>query len=273
MIPNPAQYLLRFDDLCPTHSRERWQRFPPLLAEFDIKPILAIVPDNRDPELAISEPDPAFWSGMRTLQSAGAAIGLHGFRHLWASRGRSLVPLHRLSEFAGAPEAMQRQWIREGIEILREHRLNPALWVAPRHGFDRATLRALREEGIGLLSDGFARRPFERGGMKWIPQQLWAPVAKSSGLWTICLHANTATDAEVEHLRGFLRQHAGRFTSVERVVAEFEPTRLKMMERIDAQRAILRLRARKILKDLLSNHDPIWRAHRLGRGRRSSNSR
>ena len=69
-----------------------------------------------------------------------------------------------------------------GSKTLRTYGLNPKLWVAPRHGFDRNTLRALQQEGIGYLSDGFARIPFRRGGITWIPQQLWEPVRKSSGL-------------------------------------------------------------------------------------------
>ena len=251
MIPRPAQYLLRFDDLCPTHDRIRWQRFLPIFAEFRLRPILAIVPDNRDPELAVSPPDPDFWQQMRSLEAAGATIGLHGFRHLWAGRGHSLIHLHDVSEFAGVPEEMQRQWVREGLEILRGHRLHPVVWVAPRHGFDRATLRALRQEGIRHLSDGFALRPFLRGGITWIPQQLWAPVYRHLGLWTICLHSNSAGDAQVEQLRDFLRAHSTQFTSVARIQAEFTPSRLSFPERVLAQGAAVRIRARHSLQSIL----------------------
>jgi len=250
MIPRPAQYLLRFDDLCPTHSRERWRRFTPLLAEFEIRPILAIVPENRDPQLAVSPPDPEFWEEMRALETCGAAIGLHGYRHLCVNRGRSLVPLHRESEFAGVDEATQRSWIRKGLAILRRLELNPTIWVAPRHGFDSTTVGVLHEEGIGLVSDGFARRPFVRGGLTWIPQQLWAPEAKESGLWTICLHANTAPDSLVEQLNGFLRDHARQFTSVGRVVSELGAAPLSATERLQEQAALLRVRARAMLRRL-----------------------
>jgi predicted deacetylase len=251
VIPRPAQYLLRFDDLCPTHSRERWERFLRLIREFEIKPILAIVPENRDPALAVSSPDPGFWAEMRALQADGATIGLHGFRHICAARGRSMVPLHRLTEFAGVPETTQRQWIREGLEILSGHRLNPSIWVAPRHGFDRATLRVLREQGIGALSDGFAHRPFRRAGVVWIPQQLWAPKPRPRGLWTICLHPNTTTNAEVENLRLFLHTHASQFTSVERVLDELDCAPLNIAERIAASSTMLRIRTRWAWKNRL----------------------
>jgi len=60
MIAPPAQYLLRVDDLCPTACAQRWQQFRSLIEEFRLQPILAVVPDNQDPELQVSPPDPAF---------------------------------------------------------------------------------------------------------------------------------------------------------------------------------------------------------------------
>jgi predicted deacetylase len=242
MIPTSAQYLLRIDDLCPTVSAERWQQFQSLIEDFQLHPILAVVPDNQDPELQVSPPDPAFWDCMRALEAGGAAIGLHGYRHVCASRSRSLVDLHRISEFAGVPAATQQAWIGEGVRILRGHGLDPNIWVAPRHGFDRNTLAALREEGILHLSDGFARVPFLQSGLTWIPQQLWAPVEKSRGLWTVCVHPNTARDAEISALRGFLDLYAGQFTSLDRLLFRFEPAALTIAERIQAVCALRRFK-------------------------------
>jgi len=133
MMPVTAQYLLRFDDLCPTLLRRRWERFVPLIEQFGIRPILAVVPDNMDRELNVSRPDPAFWEQMRALETAGATIALHGYRHVCKSSGESFVPLHRHSEFSGVPEETQRAWIHAGLEILRGHGLNPRVFVAPCH--------------------------------------------------------------------------------------------------------------------------------------------
>src|SRR6266568_4206947 len=173
MIPKPTQYLLRFDDICPTMSHSGWDRFRPMIEEFSIRPILAVVPDNRDPDLMVSPRDSKFWNRMRSMEAAGATIAVHGYQHLCKSRGKSLLGLHRETEFAGVCKEQQREWVRAGLRILRGQGLNPRLWVAPRHGFDENTLHALREEGIEFISDGLARRPLSRGGVTWIPQQLW----------------------------------------------------------------------------------------------------
>lgn len=231
MSLRPAQYLLRFDDLCPTMARVQWKRFERVLEEYAIRPILAVVPDNRDPDLLREQADPEFWKKMRTWEDAGATIALHGFRHLCTSAGRSLVPARACTEFAGVPEEVQRGWIREGLRILRAHGLHPRLWVAPRHGFDAATLCALREEGIVHISDGFARVPFFREGVTWIPQQLWGLAEKRTGLWTVCIHSNTAPSDTAEKLRTFLSRHREQVTSFERVEPDWHPGRLGLLER------------------------------------------
>lgn len=221
MRKTPAQYLLRFDDLCPAMDRAAWERFLPLIRRFGIKPILAVVPENRDAELERGPADAGFWDEMRGLQAEGATIGLHGYRHLCEATGRSLIPPHRKTEFAGVAEPVQREWIAAGLEILRGHGLEPRIWVAPRHGFDRATLAALRDEAVEIISDGFAARPFREQGAVWIPQQLWGPAQRRSGLWTICVHANSATDQAVGELEDFLGLFGAQFTSVDRVLAEW----------------------------------------------------
>lgn len=250
MISSPARYLLRFDDLCPTVDHERWLSCCALIEEFRLQPILAVVPDNRDPALNLSQPDPDFWRKLRALESAGATIALHGYRHLCTSPGRSLLGLHPLSEFAGADAETQSAWINAGLGILRNHGLSPRMFVAPRHGFDANTLVALRSEGITVLSDGFARTLFLRGGVTWIPQQLWGPVSKPNGFWTICLHPNTTAIEDLEHLRDFLRAHSAQFTSVDRLLAEFPPSTLNLVERTYASLALWRVKASRVRKRL-----------------------
>lgn len=245
MISRPAQFLLRFDDFCPTMDRRGWQRFLPLIEEYGLRPIVGVVPDNRDPDLACGEPNPGFWDEMRDLQAAGATIGLHGYRHLCNSSRPSLLPLHSTSEFAGVPEITQQEWIHAGVAILRRQGLMPRIFIAPRHGFDRNTLRAVYESGIMLVSDGFARCPFVRHGLTWIPQQLWEPAEETRGLWTICLHCNTASDELVGQLRNFLRQHGSQFTSMDRVLTRLSPSRLTPYEYLYEKAALLRFKWRQ----------------------------
>lgn len=215
-----SRFLLRMDDLCPTMSRSGWARFEALIEEFSLRPILAVVPDNHDPELVKDSPDPEFWKMLRALESRGATVALHGYRHICSCRGRALMPLHTMSEFAGIDDVLQQEWIHAGVDILRGHGLRPRLFVAPRHGFDFATLKALRAAGLSAISDGYGTRPFRFGGVTWIPQQLWGPAERQTGIWTICIHPNTTCDAATTRLHEFLRRKEAQFTSVDEVLAE-----------------------------------------------------
>ena len=228
----------------------RWQRFLPLFAAFSIRPILAIVPDNRDAELIRGPANPAFWEQMRTLQHTGATIGLHGYQHQCRSSGKSLVNLHKHSEFAGAAEASQRQWIHSGLAILRYQGLSPTVWVAPRHGSDKTTLNILREADLTVISDGFGQAPYRRFDCTWIPQQLWAPLVKRSGLWTIAYHSNTTSDSAVQDLSDFLKCFSPHFTSVSQVLRDQVPKQFALLDRMEHLKAVSRIRTSRFRKSL-----------------------
>ncbi len=220
-ISSGAQYLLRFDDLCPTMNHEKWARWEQLVDRYSIKPIIAVVPDNQDSELQVCPADANFWGRMRRLQAQGWTIALHGNNHVCNANGRSLVPLHSHTEFAGLPEPEQREKIQRGLRILRSEGLNPTVWVAPRHGFDSATVKVLHSCGICCISDGFAKYPHSREGLFWIPQQMWSPEPRQSGVWTICVHPNTASAERTEILESFLRRYGAQFASVPQIEAAF----------------------------------------------------
>ncbi|MDE3201704.1 MAG: DUF2334 domain-containing protein [Acidobacteriota bacterium] len=245
-----ACYLLRFDDFCPTMSWPRWQPFQRLLEHYRIRPILAVIPHNEDASLMVDEPINGYWAHLRRLEAHGATIALHGFRHVCTAQGKGLIPLHADTEFAGVTEEQQVEWLRSGLEILRSHSLHPRLFVAPRHGFDDATLRALHAVDLPYLSDGLSHEPVRRGGVTWIPQQLWEPVEQSSGLWTICMHSNTATAAQFSRLERFLKLHAARFTNFDEICAHAKPVAPTISDNLYASAFLTRFRSRRIMQQI-----------------------
>jgi hypothetical protein len=142
---------------------------------------------------------------------------------------------------------VQKSWIARGLEILRDHGLHPRLWVAPRHGFDWNTLEAIRAQGIEFLSDGMARVPFRRGGVTWVPMQLWSPVAREKGVWTICLHPNSTDRSKIAQLELFIEEHADQFTTFDRVIADFPAAELDVFERVHEKLAARRILLRRTL--------------------------
>jgi predicted deacetylase len=218
-----ARYLVRFDDICPTMNWSVWDRVEALLDQHGVKPIVAIVPDNRDPKLAVSEARPDFWERARGWQRRGWAIGLHGFQHLYSSPSGGIIGIHAGSEFAGHDARVQRDKLEAGMKVFREQGLTPKVWVAPGHAFDDTTVRLLPEFGIHTVSDGFYWRSVRRGECAWLPQQLWRFRSLPFGLWTVCLHVNSWKDNTVAQFGRDLGRFASRIVDVDAALARGSP--------------------------------------------------
>ncbi len=194
-----AQYLIRFDDICPTMDWQKWQPVEQALLRSGIKPLLAVVPDNRDPELCVAPANPEFWQRVRAWQSLGWGIGLHGFQHRYDSPAAGVLGRHGYSEFAGLPESVQREKLERGIEIFRREGVRTDAFIAPGHTFDQATLHALVSLRVTCLSDGYALHPYvSREGMLWVPQQLGWFRKMPFGTWTVCLHTNPWSQGRID---------------------------------------------------------------------------
>ncbi len=204
-----TRYWLRFDDLCPTMDRSRWERAEELLDRFAVTALMAVVPDNQDPTLQIDPPDPDFWDRARAWQERGHVIGLHGYRHLYDSRNvTNLLPFKTVSEFSGHSRDEQSRRIAEGLRLLREQGLDPRVWVAPGHAFDDDTLAVLQDLELRVVSDGFGFRPRQDdAGLLWIPQQTRRPRPFPFGTVTIAFHTNEMSDAQFDELERFLCTH------------------------------------------------------------------
>lgn len=241
-----ARYLVRFDDVCPTMNWAMWDRIAAVLEELDIRPIVAIVPDNRDPSLNVAPPRDDFWERVRRWQAAGWFIALHGHQHLYVTRDAGLVGINPFSEFAGLPYETQKLKLVSALQIMRHHGVRPDGWVAPGHSFDATTVRVLLELGIDVISDGFYRRPVKRLGATWIPQQIWRFRRMPPGVWTICLHGNTLTEPAFEALKADLVRFAPQITSVRAVLRDAPALRCGPLDQalMHAWRASLRLKQR-----------------------------
>ncbi len=208
------RYVVRFDDICPTMDWRAWSRIEPVLDRHGVKPIMAVVPDNRDPHLAAGEVAPDFWSRVRHWQAQGWTIALHGHQHLYTTREPGLVGINRYSEFAGLSESTQRDKLQQALAIFAREGVRADAWVAPAHSFDEITLKLLLEAGIGVVSDGFYRRPVRHLGALWVPQQLWRFRPMPEGVWTVCYHCNGFGDAAVERFTSDIGRYAAQIVSL-----------------------------------------------------------
>jgi predicted deacetylase len=213
-----ARYLIRFDDICPTMHWGIWQNVERILDDCQVKPILAVVPDNKDPNLQVYPPRPDFWEWLHKKYVQGWTIGIHGYQHLYETEDAGLLGIHSRSEFAGLPRERQREKIAKALEIFEHHGIRPQLFVAPAHSFDRETLTALRDNDIRVISDGFFLKPVQWLDMVWIPQQMWQFRAMPFGVWTICYHHNRLSERDLRRFLHDVARFAARIVSVDDIL-------------------------------------------------------
>ncbi len=186
-----------------------------------VRPILAVVPDNRDPHLEVQAAREDFWEQARHWQRRGWTIALHGYQHRYVNQNPGIIGRNRYSEFAGLDEAEQEAKIAAGLKIFERQGIRADAWVAPAHSFDETTLRVLARYGVRHISDGYALRPYRDGeGRVWAPQQMGRFIDMPGGLWTVCMHFNEWTPVDIELFKANLSRFRSRITTFHDAMSE-----------------------------------------------------
>jgi len=208
-----TRYLIRLDDLCPTNNLTRWAPFFEIFDRYDIKPIIAVIPANKDPKLmACGNLKEDFWEFVRELSNKGYAIAMHGYQHQYVTSNSGLLKMNKRSEFAGLSFHKQELKVRKAFEIFSKEQITAFCFVAPAHSFDNNTLKALRRRtNIQVISDGLLRKPYKKGGFNWIPAQLPEAAEKSDGTWTFNYHPETCSEEKLAALKKFIECHHHQF--------------------------------------------------------------
>lgn len=207
---------VRMDDITPRMDWENFERFRGLLKEYGVKPLVGIVPDNRDENLnkdkgAASNggsPEEHFWEQVRVWKSEGWTVALHGYQHVYTQKKGGCFPLNRFSEFAGLSLEQQKRMLEAGRDIFASHGIETDIFMAPAHSYDRNTLRALKELGFTKLTDGFGTKPYKRGGIIFYPIsfRLSSSMKKKKGVTTMVVHTNTMKDSDFDRCRSIFRR-------------------------------------------------------------------
>ena len=243
-----AKYIVRFDDLCATMNWSVWERIERILSKNNIQPLLAVVPDNRDPKLMIEATRSDFWDRVRGWQAAGWSIGLHGFEHRYQTRCSGLVGINAYSEFAGLPYAEQHAKLKRALTIFERYGVRADAWVAPAHAFDMSTVNALKDLGVDVISDGFFARAVKRLGALWVPQQIWQFRPMPFGLWTVCYHHNHFSELEIRRFESDVESFASQIVSLDDVIRHHSIEECALVDVAFARTWLATLQIRRRLK-------------------------
>lgn len=214
-----SKYILRLDDACEKMDIGKWDKMEQLLDNYGVKPLVGVIPHCEDPMMGDYRVDSNFWSKVANWISKDWSIAMHGYNHVYSTDCGGINPINKRSEFAGEPLEVQKEKIRKGISIMREHGINPKIFFAPSHTFDRNTLVALKAESdINIISDTIANDVYYQDGFQFVPQQSGRVRKLPFKVVTFCYHPNMMKTADFVYLEQFLEKNAALFTKFELIL-------------------------------------------------------
>lgn len=214
-----TKYIMRLDDASEYMDVPKWKRIEDLLDAYHIKPLVGIIPDNKDPSLVNAYPrDVNFWETVDRWGKKGWELALHGCYHKYTTQEGGLNPINPRSEFAGVPLSQQREMIRHGLQILHAHDVFPKVFFAPSHTLDENTLLALKKESdIRVISDTIANDVYFQNDFYFVPQQSGHVRKLPFRVVTFCYHPNMMNVDTFDYLEKFLVSNANDFTKMQNI--------------------------------------------------------
>ena len=208
-----SRFVLRFDDVTPNMAWSKFSQFKQVLFELAIKPIIGVVPNCLDQKLSIESAPENFWEIIRNLAANDWTIAQHGYTHRYITHDSGLLKINRRSEFAGLSYDEQFEKLSCGKDILVKESVWQPVFMAPAHSFDAVTLSALAALNFKGLTDGYGVYPYQLGKLHALPNLFASPINFGFGVYTICLHINNMSQADITKTITFIKEHSGQFVS------------------------------------------------------------
>ena len=73
------KYLIRLDDASHFSNLEKWNKVEYILNRYNVKPLVAVIPNNMDNNLMYSTINKNFWNMIKEWQIKGWEIAMHGY--------------------------------------------------------------------------------------------------------------------------------------------------------------------------------------------------
>lgn len=201
-------YIFRIDDITPGMNRDNFRQIEKIFDTYWIKPIIGVVPDNKDDKLNGYWKTNNFRSKIKGLKDKWRIIAQHWYQHIYCTKNSWIIGLNNYSEFAWLPYSEQLHKIENGKKILEKNLWTSIKrWMAPAHSFDRNTCKALKHLWFEYITDGIAIYPFGKYWLKRLPQQIRKPERKTHGIRTICLHINKYNNGSIHKIEEFIEKN------------------------------------------------------------------
>ena len=207
-INNNTGILIRIDDVCENMNWNLMSKLESLFDNYSIKPVLGVIPNNRDEDFLSFPRNDNFWDQVRKWQDKGWEIVQHGDTHIYdrlCSKKSDYFEYGGGSEFFGHPLDVQEKRIKNGLEKFKREKINIRSFFAPNQTYDENTFVALKNCGINEVIDGYGLMPYTEKNVKFIPQLFEKVVLLPFGIQSTKLHLHVWDENDYKKFENFIK--------------------------------------------------------------------
>tara|TARA_B100000965_G_scaffold350546_1_gene324500 strand:+ start:1300 stop:2046 length:747 start_codon:yes stop_codon:yes gene_type:complete len=215
--------LIRIDDIAENMNWEIMNKCENLFLKYNIKPILGVVPNNKDPIFLNFPKENNFWRRIKNWQNNGWEISMHGYSHIYENETfkKDFFSIGGKSEFFGKNLEEQTSKIKKGLSIFKENKIKVRSFFAPNHTYDKNTFLALKNCGINQVIDGYGIKPYYEMDIKFIPQLFYKLVILPFGVQCTQIHLNDWNENNFNEFKKFIEKNKNLIVTYDFVLKNF----------------------------------------------------
>ncbi len=242
---NTTGLLIRIDDIAAHMKWDLINKCEILFDEFNIKPLIGVIPNNKDKEFLRYEKKDDFWDQVRSWQNKGWEISMHGFNHVYDTdtNKNDFFGYGGKSEFYGHPYEYQKKKIEEGLKIFNKEKINIRSFFAPNHTYDLNTFKALKASGIDYVIDGYGLKPYSEFEINFIPQLFYKERILPFGIQSTQVHLNYMNDESFWNFVSFIKKNSSKIINFDKVIEKIDNNILSKLSRITIEKSLKLIRS------------------------------
>ena len=213
--------LISIDDVAENMNWDLMNKCELLFDELNIKPLLGVVPFNKDPELLSHPVNLNFWDQVRKWKSKGWEISMHGLSHLYVQQTekKDYFKYGGNSEFYGLNYDTQLSKIKDGIKKFKDEGIDIRSFFAPNHTYDLNTMKALSRSGIKIIIDGYGLFPFFKHDLFFIPQLFYKEIMLPFGIQSTQIHLNYWNEDDYISFKKFVLKNKDKIITTDKILS------------------------------------------------------
>jgi predicted deacetylase len=211
-ISDNTGILIRIDDIAENMNWDLMEKSELLFEKYGIKPVLGVIPENKDTTLLSYPKKNDFWEKVRIWKNKGWEIAMHGYTHVYDKETKRNDYFNHggNSEFCGHSLETQELRIKKGLKKFDSEKIKIRAFFAPNHTYDQNTFVALKNNGINEIIDGYGLMPYSENNIKFIPQLFYKVFALPFGIQSTQIHLNYWEQKDFDNFEKFIINNSNK---------------------------------------------------------------